>query len=141
VRLARTVPGLSAPGKPVPSANGKATYFAADVTTPANSEYSYGSNAVNAVRRAVIAAARSAHDGLQAGVTGSAAIVTDSGVSNNALTDLMLTALAIIVAILLLVYRRPFLWLFPLVGTVDGERLPGWPAGLVRRRLSARRRL
>jgi putative drug exporter of the RND superfamily len=117
-RLARTVPGLSLPGKLVPSADGKAVYFTADVTTPARSEYAYDSNAVNAVRHAVATAAQSAHDGLQAEVTGSAAIVADSGVSNKALTGLKLTAIAIIVVILLLVYRRPFLWLFPLAGTL-----------------------
>jgi putative drug exporter of the RND superfamily len=117
-RLAGAVPGLSAPGKPVPSADGEAVYFAADVTTPASSEYSYDSNAVSAVRNAVDAPARTAHDGLQAEMTGSAAIVADSGVSSKALTGLKVTAIAIIVLILLLVYRRPFLWLFPLAGTL-----------------------
>ncbi len=120
-RLAGTVPGLSAPGTPVPSADGKAVYFAAYVTTAAGSEYSYDSNAVKSVRHAVDTALRNTgarSTGLQAGVTGTAAIVSDSGVSNKALTDLRLTAIGIIVVILLLVYRRPFLWLFPLLGTL-----------------------
>jgi putative drug exporter of the RND superfamily len=117
-RLARTVPGLSAPGRPVPSADGKAVYFAATVTSPASSEDSYDTTAIRDVRHAVDAAASQAGDGLQAAVTGSAATVADSGVSNKALTDLRLTALAIIVIILLLVYRRPFLWLFPLIGAL-----------------------
>jgi putative drug exporter of the RND superfamily len=117
-RLASTVKGLSAPGKPVRSSDGKAVYFMSNVTSPANSETAYDTAAVQPVRRAVSAAASRAHDGLQVAVTGSAAIQTDSGVSNKALTDLRLTALAIIVVVLLLVYRRPFLWLFPLFGAV-----------------------
>ncbi len=117
-RLAGSIPGLSAPGKPVPSADGKAVFFTATVTTPSASEYGYDTAAVQPVSRAATSAARSAHDGLQAEVTGSAAIVADSGVSSKTLTDLRLTALAIIVVILLLVYRRPFLWLFPLFGAI-----------------------
>jgi putative drug exporter of the RND superfamily len=116
--LARTVRGLSAPERPVPSADGKAAYFTATVTSPANSENSYDTAAVTPIRRAVSSAASGAHNGLEVAVTGSAATVADSGVSNKALTNLRLTALAIIVVILLLVYRRPFLWLFPLVGTL-----------------------
>jgi putative drug exporter of the RND superfamily len=117
-RLTKTVPGLSAPGKPVPSADGTATYFAAAVTTPANSETANDTAAVTPIRKAATAAAHRAHDGLQAAVTGSAAIVADSGVTNKVQTDLRLTALAIIVVILLLVYRRPFLWLLPLCGAI-----------------------
>ena len=117
-RLASTVRGLSAPGKPVPSADGRAVFFTATVTTPSSSEYAYDSAAVRSIRSAVSAAASRAHDGLQAQVTGSAAITADSGVSNKTLTDLRLTAIAIIVVILLLVYRRPILWLFPLLGAV-----------------------
>jgi putative drug exporter of the RND superfamily len=117
-RLARTVRGLSAPGKLVPSADGKGVFLTATVTTPSSSEYAYDSAAVRAVRRAASAAASRAHDGLQAEVTGSAAITADSGVTNKTLTDLRLTAIAIIVVILLLVYRRPVLWLFPLLGAL-----------------------
>jgi len=117
-RLASTVPGLSQPGKPVPSADGKAAYFSATVTSPASSEYAYDTTAVQQVRRAVDSAAGLAGDGLQGHVTGTAAITTDSGVSNKKVADLRLTALAIIVVILLLVYRRPFLWLFPVIGAL-----------------------
>ena len=117
-RLASTVRGLSAPGKPVPSADGTAVFFTATVTTPSASEYAYDSTAVRSIRRAVSAAASHAHDGLQAEVTGSAAITADSGVTNKTLTDLRLTAIAIIVVILLVVYRRPVLWLFPLFGAI-----------------------
>jgi len=117
-RLVSTVRGLSLPGKPVPSADRTAVFFTATVTTPASSEYAYDSAAVRSIRRAVSAAASRPHDGLQAEVTGSAAITADSGVTNKTLTDLRLTAIAIIVVILLLVYRRPVLWLFPLFGAI-----------------------
>ena len=117
-RLASTVRGLSAPGELVPSADGTAVFFTATVTTPSSSEYAYDSAAVRSIRGAVSAAATRAHDGLQAEVTGSAAITDDSGVGNKTLTELRLTAVAIIVVILLLVYRRPVLWLFPLLGAI-----------------------
>jgi putative drug exporter of the RND superfamily len=117
-RLTATSRGLSAPGQPVTSADGKAMYFAASVTAPASSETAYDSNAVKQVRQAAAAAANEAHDGLQAAVTGSAAIVADSGVTSKVQSDLRLTALVIIVVILLLVYRRPFLWLLPLLGAI-----------------------
>ena len=51
-RLSETVPGLSAPGKPVPSADGKATYFTANLTTPANSETARDTAAVQPIRQA-----------------------------------------------------------------------------------------
>ena len=117
-RLAGTVPGLSTPGMPVPSADGKAVYFSATVTTPAGSEYESDSAAVQQIRTVVDSAVSRVGGGLHGEVTGSAAIATDSGVSNKTLTDLRLTALAIIVVILLLVYRRPFLWLFPVFGAL-----------------------
>ena len=117
-QLAQATPGLSAPGKPVPSADGTATYLAATVTTPAGSETAKDIAAVQPIRQAASAAVTRVHDGLQVAVTGQAAIVADSGVTSKAQTDLRLTALTIIVVILLLVYRRPFLWLFPLFGAI-----------------------
>jgi len=117
-RLASTVTGLSAPAKAVPSPDGKAVYFASDVTTPSNTETASDIAAAQRIRRAAAAAVNRAHDGLQAAVTGSAAIVADSGVTSTVQADLRLTALTVIVVILLLVYRRPLLWLFPLLGAV-----------------------
>ena len=117
-QLAQALPGLSAPGKPVPSADGAATYLAATVTTPAGSETAKDIAAVQPIRQAASAAVTRVHDGLQVAVTGQAAIVADSGVTSKAQTDLRLTALTIIVVILLLVYRRPLLWLFPLFGAI-----------------------
>ena len=117
-QLAQALPGLSAPGEPVPSADGTATYLAATVTTPAGSETAKDIAAVQPIRQAASAAVTRVHDGLQVAVTGQAAIVADSGVTSKAQTDLRLTALTIIVVILLLVYRRPLLWLFPLFGAI-----------------------
>jgi putative drug exporter of the RND superfamily len=117
-RLAKSVSGLSVPDRPVPSADRTATYFAATVTTPASSETASDTAAVQPIRGAATAAASRAHDGLQVAVTGSAAIVADSGVTSKVQTSLLLTALTIIVVMLLLVYRRPFLWLFPLLGAI-----------------------
>jgi putative drug exporter of the RND superfamily len=115
--LLSSVHGLSAPGRPVPSADGQAVTFGLNVTTPASSETADDTAAVEKIRRAVATAANQARDGLQAAVAGSAAIVADSGVTSKVQGDLMRTALTIIVVILLLVYRRPFLWLFPLLGS------------------------
>lgn len=117
-QLAQALPGLSAPGEAVPSADGTATYLAATVTTPAGSETAKDIAAVQPIRQAASAAVTRVHDGLQVAVTGQAAIVADSGVTSKAQTDLRLTALTIIVVILLLVYRRLLLWLFPLFGAI-----------------------
>jgi putative drug exporter of the RND superfamily len=110
--------GLGAPGPLRRSPDGKAVLFVAQVTASADNETSADTAAVQAIRRAVAGPAARAGNGLQAAVTGSAAINDDSGVGSKTLTTLRLTALAIIVVILLLVYRRPLLWLLPLLGAV-----------------------
>ena len=110
--------GLGAPGPLVRSADGKAILFVAQVTASADNEQAYDTAAVQAVRRVVAGPARQAGDALRVEVTGSAAITADSGVGSKTLTTLRLTALAIVVVILLLVYRRPLLWLLPLFGAI-----------------------
>jgi putative drug exporter of the RND superfamily len=117
-RLAGPVRGLAAPGLPLRSADRQAILFTAAVTASANGVTSLDTAAVQAIRRAVQAPASRAGNGLQVAVTGPAAVNADSGVGSKALTNLRLTALAIIVVILLLVYRRPLLWLLPLLGAV-----------------------
>jgi putative drug exporter of the RND superfamily len=114
-RLATRVQGLGAPGRLQRSADGKADGFTANVTTPASSETSTDTAAVQAIRRAVGGLARG---GLQVAVTGSAALVADSGVTSKTLDILLLTALLIVVVILILVYRSPLLWLLPLLGAL-----------------------
>jgi putative drug exporter of the RND superfamily len=110
--------GLGPPGPLQRSADGQAVMFTSNVTSSANNETSRDTAAVQAIRQAVSRSASRAGPGLQTAVTGSAAVSADSGVSNKTLTTLRLTALAIIVVILLLVYRRPLLWLLPLLGAV-----------------------
>jgi RND superfamily putative drug exporter len=110
--------GLGTPGPLRRSADGTAVLFVAQVTAAPDDQTAADTAAVRAVRAAVTGPARRAGDGLQVAVTGSAAVNADSGVSNSALTTLRLTALAIIVIILLLVYRRPLLWLLPLLGAI-----------------------
>jgi putative drug exporter of the RND superfamily len=116
--LAGKVTGLAAPGPLQRSADAKAVLFVAEVTSPAAEETADDTAAVQAIRRVVAAPASRAGDGLQVAVTGSAAVNADSGVGSKTLTTLRLTALAIIVVILLLVYRRPLLWLLPVLGVI-----------------------
>jgi RND superfamily putative drug exporter len=116
--LAGHVAGLGAPGPAQRSADGQADEFTADVTAPASSETSIDTAAVQAVRGVVSGPASGAGNGLQATVTGSAAVNADSGVSGSAQDTLLLTALVIIMVILILVYRSPVLWLLPLFGAL-----------------------
>ena len=73
---------------------------------------------MQAIRRVVSGPASRAGNGLQAAVTGSAAVNADSGVSGKAQDTLLLTALVIIMVILIVVYRSPLLWLLPLLGAL-----------------------
>lgn len=93
--LAGHVAGLGAPGPAQRSADGQADEFTADVTAPASSQTSIDTAAVQAVRGVVSGPANRASDGLQAAVTGSAAVNADSGVSGSAQDTLLLTALVI----------------------------------------------
>ena len=110
------VAGLSAPGPALPSADGKAVQFAANVTGPA-SQGNVDRDAVRAVRAAVATATSHAANGLVTAVTGPAAVNADSSAGNQQ-TKLLFTALLIVALILLIVYRSPLLWLFPLFGAV-----------------------
>jgi putative drug exporter of the RND superfamily len=113
-RLAGRLAGLGSPGPAQRSADGKADEFTADVTSSADNETSADTTAVQAIRQAVDGPASRADDGLQAAVTGPAAVTADTGTANT--TVLLLRALLIVAVILLLVYRRPLLWLLPLLG-------------------------
>jgi putative drug exporter of the RND superfamily len=117
--LASTLGGsggsLGAPGPLQPSADGQATVFTANITAPAHNENSADSTAVGAIRRVVGPAASRASDGLQAYVTGSAAISADSGVKSGAQTTLLITAVLIVAVVFVVVYRSPVLWIMPLL--------------------------
>ena len=113
-RLAGHVTGLGDPSRAQRSADGEADAFTADVTAAASSQTSTDTAAVQAIRQAV----RSASDGLQAAVTGSAAVNTDSGVSGQRPGRPAAHRPVIIMVILIVVYRSPLLWLLPLFGSL-----------------------
>lgn len=104
--LVRHVTGLSVPGPLQPSADGRAAAFTANVAAPRQGLTSADSSAVSAIRGAVQTSVRSAADGLQGHVTGSAAVTADSGVKTSNHTKLLLTAL-VIIAFILLIGARP----------------------------------
>jgi putative drug exporter of the RND superfamily len=106
---------LSAPGPLQQSADGKAVVFTASVTAPVHNENSADTAAVNAIRGLAGPAATRASDGLQAYVTGPAAISADSGVRSGAQTTLLLTAVLIVAVVFFVVYRSPVLWTLPLL--------------------------
>ena len=108
--------GLGAPSPVLRSADGQAAAFSAQVTVSAGNQDSADSAAVQAIRTAGDGAASRAGDGLQADVTGSAAVTADTNISNT--NQVLLTSLVIIAVILLLVYRSPLLWLPSLLGAL-----------------------
>ncbi|HEY2793619.1 MAG TPA: MMPL family transporter, partial [Micromonosporaceae bacterium] len=114
--LVGPIPHLGAPGSAQRSSDGTALEFTASVTAPAADLSGADTSAVTAVRHAVAGPVNRAGDGLRVAVTGSAAMTADSGLGNQ--NVLLLTSLTIVVVILLIVYRSPLLWLFPLLGTV-----------------------
>jgi putative drug exporter of the RND superfamily len=110
---------VGVPGPVHWSADGQAAQFTAQVTAPQNDVTSTDISAVQAIRQAVAGpVAQAAGDGLQAAVTGQAAINADSGITSSVQNVLLLTALLIVAVILLIVYRSPLLWLLPLVGAI-----------------------
>jgi RND superfamily putative drug exporter len=103
------LPGSAgAPGVVLRSADGEAAGF----TAPAR----YKTD-VAAIRQAVATGARPAGKGLTIAVTGPAAERADRG-GHTSQTTLLLTALMIVIAILLIVYRSPLLWLLPIVAAL-----------------------
>jgi RND superfamily putative drug exporter len=113
--LSATLTGesLSAPGPLQRSADGQAVVFTANVTAPVHNETQADTSAVDAIRGVVGPAASRA--GLQAYVTGTAAISADSGIKNGAETTLLITAVLIVAIVFFVVYRSPVLWILPLL--------------------------
>ncbi|MDN5765124.1 MAG: MMPL family transporter [Humibacillus sp.] len=104
---------LSAPGSVRYSVDGRAAQFTAAVTATPTQLSSLDASTVQSVRHAVTT---SMPDGLHVAVTGSAALTADGGIGNQ--NTLLATSFAIVVLILLVVYRSPVLWLCPLSGTI-----------------------
>jgi RND superfamily putative drug exporter len=110
------VAGITAPGAPQPSADGKAVAFTVNITEQAGSGTT-DRDAVRAIRDAIAGPAARAPTGLAGAVTGPAAVNADTS-GGNQQSVLLLTALIIVAVILLLVYRSPVLWLLPLLGAI-----------------------
>jgi uncharacterized membrane protein YdfJ with MMPL/SSD domain len=99
--LAGQVSGLSTPSPVQRSADGQAALFTANITAPANSQASADTTAVRAIRAVVGSPAGRADDGLQAEVTGPAAVTADQGTPTT--TILELTALVIVALVFFVV--------------------------------------
>jgi RND superfamily putative drug exporter len=115
------VRGLGSPGAVQRSADGDAALFTVPVSSPKDSVTTAVTRAVTAIRQPVAAAARQAGDGLEAAVTGDAAVTADSG--GTTLDALLLSTLVIVAVILLFVYRSPILWLLPLITATGAAEL------------------
>jgi RND superfamily putative drug exporter len=104
------------PGALRQSEDGRAALFTVDVSALAADQANADTDVVGAIRGAVAGPVGRAGDELRVEVTGAAAVTADGGIGNQNI--LLLTSLSIVVIILLLVYRSPLLWIFPLLGTV-----------------------
>jgi putative drug exporter of the RND superfamily len=119
--LAGHVRGLGSPGAVQRSADGGAALFTIPVSAPGDSVTDVDARAVTAVRQVVVPVVRRAGGGLEAAVTGDAAVTADSG--STTLNALLLSTLMIVAVILLLVYRSPILWLLPLITAAGAAEL------------------
>jgi RND superfamily putative drug exporter len=106
----------NAPGNTEESADGEAALFTVNVTALQADLGAADTSVVGAIRAAVAGPVNQAGDGLPVEVTGAAGVSADSGLGNQ--NALLLISLTIVVIILLLVYRSPLLWIFPLIGTL-----------------------
>jgi RND superfamily putative drug exporter len=100
------------PGAVRQSADGRAALFTVTVSAD---QQAADTDTVDAIRTAVADPVSAAGDELRVRVTGAAAVTADGGIGDQ--NVLLLTSLGIVVIILLLVYRSPLLWIFPLIGT------------------------
>jgi RND superfamily putative drug exporter len=112
-----TVPGLQGPvSAPFPSADGKALAVAIPVLTPDNVDLG---PAMAAIKKTAQPGGSVAQDGLSVYIGGPIALMYDATKAFKGLdTTLLLSAGAVVVLVLLLTYRSPFLWLLPVVCAV-----------------------
>jgi putative drug exporter of the RND superfamily len=120
-RLAGPVRGLGLPTALERSADGGAALFTVSVSAPQDGVTTIDTQAVTAIRDAIAAPVTRPDDGLQAAVTGAAAVTADSG--STTLGALLLSTLVIVAVILLLVYQSPVLWLLPLISAIAAVEL------------------
>jgi RND superfamily putative drug exporter len=129
--LATSIPGLPVedatiadyldPGAivPIPSQDGKAALINVPLNSVKASENTPAGELALAVVTKSIRTAAADVPGLQVNVTGPAGILTDLIAIFGAIDTTLLGATAFIVAIILIfVYRSPFIWVIPLLGSV-----------------------
>jgi RND superfamily putative drug exporter len=118
-RYQQQVPGLGGPvSGPLPSPDGKALAISIPLLMPDNVDLGPAITAITHVSQATAA------DGLSAHVGGPAALQYDANKAFNGLdTTLLFSAGVVVIIVLLLTYRSPFLWLFPVVSAVFALQL------------------
>jgi RND superfamily putative drug exporter len=118
-RFQQQVPGLGGPVTgPLPSPDGKALAVSIPLLMPDNVDLGPAITAITNVSRAT------ASDGLSAHIGGPAALQYDANKAFNGLdTTLLFSAGVVVIIVLLLTYRSPFLWLFPVVSAVFALQL------------------
>jgi RND superfamily putative drug exporter len=118
-RYQQQVPLLGGPVTgPVPSPDGKALAVSVPLQMPDNVDLGPPINTITGISQAT------ASDGLRAYVGGPAALNYDANKAFQGLdTTLLLSAGIVVIIVLLLTYRSPFLWLFPVLTAVFALQL------------------
>src|SRR5262249_37719500 len=118
-RYQKEVPGLGGPVTgPVPSPDHKALAVSIPLLMPDNVDLGPAVNAIGNVSQAT------ASDGLRAYIGGPAALAYDANKAFNGLdTTLLFSAGVVVIVVLLLTYRSPFLWFFPVLSAVFALQL------------------
>jgi RND superfamily putative drug exporter len=116
------VPGLSGTvSGPIPSQDGKALAVAIPVMTPDNVDLG---PAIDAIKKIAQPAGTASEAGLATYIGGPIALNFDANKAFNGLdTTLLFSAGAVVILVLLLTYRSPFLWLFPVLSAVFALQL------------------
>lgn len=120
----RTVPGVSGHvGELPPSSDGKALAVTVPVRVPLTGNFNFDP-AINAIKAVAQPDGKTAQGSLQVYIAGGFALDQAANSAFNGLdTKLLFGAGAVVVIILLLTYRSPFLWLLPLFSSVFALQL------------------
>ena len=121
-RLQATVPGLEAKvGAPVRSGDGKALAVSIPVLTPNNVDLG---PAMTAIRKVAEPTSDVDQGSLQVYVGGTIALDADANAAFSGLdTNLLYSAGAVVILVLLLTYRSPVLWLAPIISAAFALQL------------------
>ena len=117
-----SVPGLSGEVTgPIPSPDGKALAVTIPVLTPDNVDLG---PPVDAIKKVAQPDGADAQSGLNVYIGGPIALNYDANKAFNGLdTTLLFSAGVVVIVVLLLTYRSPFLWLFPVLSAVFALQL------------------